>query len=332
MKERFARYAKYLKYAGIVGYPLFYLLCVAVFASITFPYDKLRERVVAGFNADQRATGGQNELAIEGMSGYWLTGVRMTGVTLTSASSELGKPPSRLSIERATARYAILPLLVGAHDLGFDVSAFGGDASGWYEQDGDDVSIDVTLDSIDLGQIEPLVSLLGVPINGSLGGTIRLKLPKGKASKGSGSVQLEAKGVSVGDGKAKLKGALALPRIDIGAVSMAAEAKDGILKIAKLFAGGKDVELLGDGRVTLRELATDSLCDVQVRFRINEAYRSKNDLTKSLFGAPGAPMPGLFEMDPKIKQSKRADGFYGWQVRGPLGRLDFVPAGGGGSH
>jgi type II secretion system protein N len=329
MKERLLKYAKY---AGVVGYPLFYIVCVAVFASITFPYDRLRERIVAGFNADQRASGGQSELQIESMGGYWLTGVRMTGVTLLSAPTEPGKPPARLSIEHATARYAILPLLVGIHDLGFDVGAFGGDASGWYDQDGEDVSIDVTLDSIDLGQIEPLVSLLGLPISGKLGGTIRLKLPKGKASKGSGAVQLEAQGVAVGDGKAKLKGALALPRIEIGPVTLAAEAKDGILKLTKLTAGGKDVDLQGDGRVSLRELATDSLCDVQLRFRINDAYRNKNDLTKSLFGASSGGMPGLFEMDPKVKQSKRADGFYGWQVRGPLGRLDFVPAGGGGTR
>jgi type II secretion system protein N len=328
MKERLLKYAKY---AGVVGYPLFYIVCVAVFAAITFPYDKLRERIVAGFNADQRASGGQSELQIDDMGGYWLTGVRMTGVTLLTASSEVGKPPSRLSVDRATVRYALLPLLVGIHDLGFDIGAFGGDASGWYDQDGEDVSIDVTLDAVDLGQIEPLVSLLGLPINGKLGGTIRLKLPKGKASKGSGTVQLEAQGVSVGDGKAKLKGALALPKIDIGPVTLSAEAKDGILKITKLFAGGKDVDLQGDGRISLRELVTDSLCDMQLRFRINDAYRAKNDLTKSLFGAPGAgSIPGLFEMDPKVKQSKRADGFYGWQLRGPLGHLDFLPAGGGG--
>jgi hypothetical protein len=41
-------------------------------------------------------------------------------------------------------------------------------------------------------------------------------------------------------------------------------------------------------------------------------------------------MPALFEMDPKVKQSKRADGFYAWVMRGTLGRPDFMPAGGGG--
>jgi type II secretion system protein N len=154
-------------------------------------------------------------------------------------------------------------------------------------------------------------------------------MPEGKASKGSGTVSLEIQDVSVGDGKAKLKGALALPRIDVGTVTLSGEARDGTLKITKLVAGGKDLELQGEGRLVMREMATDSICDAQIRFKINDGYRNKNDLTKSLFGSPGSTMPALFELDPKVKQSKRQDGFYAWQMRGTLGRPDFMPAGGG---
>jgi hypothetical protein len=82
----------------------------------------------------------------------------------------------------------------------------------------------------------------------------------------------------------------------------------------------------------MRDLAVDSLCDAQVRFKINDSYRSRSDITKSLFGAPGSNAPALFELaDPRIKVSKRADGFYGWNLRGALGRLDFTPAAGGGA-
>ena len=102
--------------------------------------------------------------------------------------------------------------------------------------------------------------------------------------------------------------------------------KDGALKITKLAAGGKDVELQGDGRITMRDSTGESLCDANVRFKINDAYRAKNDITKSLFGAPGSKAPALFELaDPKIRQSKRADGYYGFSVRGPLGNPEFLP-------
>jgi hypothetical protein len=123
-----------------------------------------------------------------------------------------------------------------------------------------------------------------------------------------------------------------LPKVDVGTLTLAAEAKEGILHITKLVAGGKDVEVQGDGRITLRDSASDSLCDAQVRFKINDVYRNKSDMTKTLFGAPGSSAPALFELaDPKVKQSRRADGFYGWALRGPLGHIEFSPAGGGGS-
>jgi type II secretion system protein N len=327
VKERLLRYAKY---APLVGYPVFYLFCLAVFAALTFPYDKLRQRVVATFNAEQRGASGQQELQIDEMSGYWLTGVRVRGARLLTASPlEPNKPPTKIEIDEATVRYSILSALIGNSSVSFDVFAFGGEASGTYDVRGKDKAIDLTLDGIDMSGIDPIAQTLGIPVQGKLTGTVRLSMPEGKPSKGTGAVSLEASGVTVGDGKAKLKGALALPKIDVGTLSLSADAKEGVLKISKLAAGGKDLELSGDGRITMRESLGDALCDAQARFKINDAYRNKSDITKSLFGAPGSNAPALFELaDPRIKQSKRADGFYGWTLRGPLSRLDFIPAGG----
>lgn len=330
MNERLLKLAKS---SAFVAYPLFYLFCLMIFAAVTFPYEKLKQRIVASFNADQRASGGQTELSIESMGGYWLSGVRMRGVSLLMASTEVGTAPTKVSIDQASVRRALLPMLVGHADTSFDVRAFGGEASGWYDVSGDDESIDVTLESLDLGMIGPLTDLLGVPIAGTLGGTVRLKMPGSKLSKSTGQVSLEAKAIAVGDGKAKIKGAFALPRIELGTLTLAADAKEGLLKITKFVAGGRDMDVQGEGRITLRDAALDSLGDVQVRFRINDAYREKSEITKTLFGSPGSSAPALFELaDPKIKQSKRADGFYAWAGRGPLRRLDFTPAGGSSSH
>ncbi len=327
MKERLL---KLVKYAPFVGYPLFYLICLGVFAVVTFPYDRLKQRIVSSFNAQARPGSAQEELQIDEMSGYWLSGVRVKGVRLMTASSEPGKPPSKIQVDEATVRYSILSALVGNTDLSFDVFAFGGEATGSYQAHGKDRAVDVKLDSIDLGEVGPLVQLVGVPMQGKLGGTIKLTLPEGRASKATGTVALEASGVAVGDGKAKIKGAFALPKVDVGTLTFAADAKVGSLKISKLLAGGKDLELQGDGRVTLRDAPTDSLCDGQIRFKINDAYRAKSDATKGLFGAPGSTAPGAIDFDPKVKQSKRADGFYAWTLRGPVGRLEFIPAGGTG--
>lgn len=327
MKERLL---KLVKYGGLVGYPLFYVACLFVFALLTFPYDKLKERVVATFNAQSRSPSAQEELQIDEMGGYWLSGVRARGVRLLSASTEPGKPPSKIQIDEATVRYSMLSALIGNTDVSFDVYAFGGEATGSYQAHGKDKSIDLKLDTIDLGQLDPLVQLVGVPLQGKLGGTVKLTLPDGKASKAAGSLALEASGVSVGDGKAKIKGAFTLQKMDVGELSLTAEVKDGALKVTKLAAGGKDLELQGEARITLRDTPSDSLCDGQLRFKVNDAYRNKSDANKGLFGTPGSSVPGAIDFDPKVKQSKRSDGFYAWTLRGPIGKLEFIPAGGTG--
>ncbi len=326
MKDRIRRW---LSHAGLVGFPLAYLACLILFASLTFPFRLLRDRIVATFNAQQRASGGSSELEVDDFGGYWLSGVRMKGIRLLSAPTEPGKPAGALEIDDLTVRYGLLPAIVGSREIAFDMIAFGGEATGTYSTQGKDVSMDISVDGIELGRVGPLVDIIGVPLKGKLSGTIHLVLPDGATSKGTGTISMTAKDVSVGDGKAKLKGALALPTIDVGPVSFLAEAKGGVLKVSKLLAGGKDLELQGDGRVLLRDAVADAICDVQIRFKVNDAYRGKNDIAASLFGAPGSAIPPLFELaDPRIKQAKRADGFYGWTMRGALGRAEFVPAAG----
>jgi type II secretion system protein N len=325
VKERLLKLAK--QYGGLVGYPLFYLVCLLLFASLTFPYDMLKERIVASYNDEQRETSGLRELQIESIGGYFLTGVRMHGVTLLSGTPEVGKQPTKLSLDDVAVRYAILPAIFGGSRLDFNVRAFGGEARGSLGSRGDDRSLDVTINEMELGKVPPLAGILGVPIDGKLEGTARLKFPDGKMTKASGPIALEAKSFAVGDGKAKIQGALALPRVDVGPLVLAADAKDGSLRLTKFSASGKDLDVQGEGRVSLRDDLAESLMDLQVRFRINETYRGKNDVTKSLFGPPGTTGQGLFELaDPRVKQSKRADGFYAWTARGTFARPEFVPA------
>jgi hypothetical protein len=70
----------------------------------------------------------------------------------------------------------------------------------------------------------------------------------------------------------------------------------------------------------------ESISDLYVRFKFTDAYKGKNDITKGLFGTPGSSAPALFELaDPKIKQSKRTDNFYGWHMVGMVSTPRFDP-------
>jgi len=322
VKERLKRWAPRL------GYLAFFFFAFIVAITWTFPYEKLKERLVSSFNAQQRASSTQQELQIDELDSSFLTGVKAKGVHLFMPPLEPGKPNVELVLDEVKGRVSLLSLLVGNKAITFTIKAFDGSIEGEFVDKGKERTIKLEIDGVDVGKVGLLAQALGVPMEGKLRGQVDLKLPEGKASKGSGIVNLEIGDLAVGDGKAKIKGLLELPKLTVGGLKFEAEAKEGILKVAKLAANGKDLELSGEGRIQMRELANDSNLDLNVKFKINDGYRSKSDKTKSLFGAPGSNIPPLFELDPTVKKAKTPDGQYAFHVRGQLGKPQFLPAAG----
>ncbi|AUX49064.1 hypothetical protein SOCE26_106090 [Sorangium cellulosum] len=344
MKARLVRIAKW------AVFPLFYLFCLGLFGYLTFPYDRLKDRLIAEFDRAQQkrgATGQPQRLEIDELDSYWFTGVEMTGVRLILPPNEVGSSgrasaasaftsgdaakdgppkPSVVEIEEAHARVKILPLLLGRVRISFWASVFGGEVEGvvpWGKSGGD---MHVEVSDVELAKVGPLGEILGLPIAGTLTATLDLEAPEGKFNKANGALELSAKEVTVGDGKTKIQGLIALPEAKLGDLVLSAEAKEGVLKVTKLTGNGTDLELDGDGKINMREPWNNSTADLYVRFKFSDAYRGKSDVTKSLLGAPGSNVPGLIEMQqPKMKRSKRADGFYGWHVHGALKRPRFDP-------
>ena len=314
-----------------VLYPLFYVVAFVLCAYITFPFDTVRDRVVLAFAEDQRKTGGDQRLEIDKLSMYWLSGVEASGVRLISAPSP--KPGSATSVEsqfyveQATARVALLPLLLLRVTINFSAKVLGGKLQGSTRKGGADRSLSLDLSDLEVGQIGPLVELIGVPLSGTLEGKVNLTLPDGKISKANGAIDLVIRDFSVGDGVAKIRDLVALPRLVIGDLELSCEIEEGKVDISKLSAAGSDLDFFAEGRITLRERLGESLSDLNLRFKFSDKYRAKDDKTKALFGTPGSSAPALFELaDAKIRQSKRQDGFYGWRASGLLQSLRFDPA------
>jgi type II secretion system protein N len=222
----------------------------------------------------------------------------------------------------------ILPLLIGRVRLDFWANAFGGEIKGTVPVGDSKGDVDVVLDKVELSKIEPVAQAIGVPIRGTVTGKVALSPGDGgKFSKANGSVELTIEGASVSDGKTKLAGLIELPQAKLGTITFTGEAKDGLLKVSKLAANGPDLELAGDGKVTLKESPGDSIADLFVRFKFTDAYRGKNATTKSLLGEPGSTTPGIIDMQvPQMKKAKRPDGFFGWHIYGPLKKLKFDPS------
>ncbi len=317
-KERLRRYAPK------IGYPIFYLFCFIVFLSWTFPYDKLKERLVATFNAEQRAATTPQELSIEELGPSFVTGVEAIGIRLVSPSHDPKKPNASLLIDKARARISLLGLLVGNKNVTFSVEAFDGAAEGSFADSGKARAIDLTFDGMDLAHVATITESAGFPLAGRLYGTLKLDLPEGKASKANGTIDLEVREMFAGDDKGlTIKtqlGPFTLPRLKIGHFVIAGEAKDGVLKLSKIGASGGDVDVVGDGRVQLRERATDAHLDVNLKFKINDTYRMKDDKTQLLFGTPDGKQKPMIEMTPDMARAKTADGYYALRIGGTLAK------------
>jgi type II secretion system protein N len=333
---------KLLAAAKWAAYPAFYFFCLAMFGYLTFPYDRLKDRIIAEYALSQstKARGSApNRVEVDEVSSYWFSGLEMYGMRLiipadeptsfaAAGKSEDAKAPTDtvIEVEEAHARVRILPLLIGRVKVDFWAKAFGGEVSGAVPVGGASGPVELELEDVDLGQVQVLTAMVGLPLKGVANGQLELTATDGKFNKANGTFELTVKDVSVGDGVTKIKGAVALPEAKLGELTITAEAKDGVLKITNFAAPGPDIELVGDGKIAVREPWNDSNADLYLRFKFSDGYRSKNDVTKSLLGSPGSNAPALFELaDPKIKRAKRPDGFYGWHMHGPLKRLKFDP-------
>lgn len=342
---------KLLKIARYAAYPAFYLFCLGLFGYLTFPYDRLKDRIIAEFERAQTKRGGAvtQRLEIDSLDSYWFTGVELKGARLilppdpaasrAGASAMLGvgasagkdKPeapkPTVIEIDEAHARVRILPLLIGRVRVDFWASVFGGEIEGVAPVGKSGGTVEVEVSNVDLGKVEPLAELLGgIPMHGTVNAKLELEAPDGKFNKANGTLELTAADVWVLDGKTKIQGLLELPTAKLGDLTLSAEAKDGVLKVTKLSAPGPDVELEGDGKINIREPWNNSTADMYVRFKITDAYRGKTDATKSAFGEPGSTVPPMVEtFVPKMKRAKRTDGFYGWHVHGALKKVKFDP-------
>jgi type II secretion system protein N len=328
VKQRFVRILKFL------AFPALYVTCLILFFYLTFPWNRLKDRVVAEIALrGQKPKSSIQRVEIDDLDSYWFTGVEATGVRIylppsDDAGSDKDKPTeSMVKVDELHARLQILPLFIGRARVKFWARAFNGEIKGMVPVGAASGPVEVQLDAVDLAYVDIIKDVLGIPIKGIATGKLELVAEGGKFSKASGMLDLAINGVTVGDGKSKIKNQIALPEAKLGDLIITAEAKDGALKITKFEASGTDIELAGDGKVSVREPPVSSIADLYVRFKFTDAYRNKSDLTKTLLGAPGSTVPSLFELaDPRIKRSKRSDGFFGWHVHGALNRLKFDPS------
>lgn len=318
-----------------VGYPVLYVFLFCMFAYWTFPYDRLKQRIEAGFNASQQTSPEASRLQIGSASWSWkFPGVVLSDIDLippaaktVEADGETPPPRQTVHAEHVSARIAPLSLLFGSTDVSYSVAGFGGSIKGELTVSEKEKHLVAEFDGVDPGQLPTVAQTLELPLSGVMTGTIDLRLPEGKTAMAEGTVDIEITDLKIGDGKTKVRGLLALPTLDAGTLKLKASATQGKIKIDEFTVKGPDLEANADGRIRLREPFALSLIEqLSLTYKFSDKYRDKDDTTRSLLGKPGDAAPALMDMDPKVKRAKQPDDSYSWRVSGSFGHLLFNPA------
>jgi type II secretion system protein N len=318
-----------------IGYPSLYFVLLLLFAYWSFPYERLEQRIVAGYAASQQGKPDQKRLVIGDITWSW----RFPGVVLSDVELVGPKPPtpaegdktakqSTIYVEEVYAGVSLLNALFGDVDVDFDVIGFNGELSGSFQQSEAGIQLDVELDGVDPGQLPGVAEALQLPLTGSATGSIVLSIPEGKYANAEGQVQLEIEELAVGDGTTKVRDLVALPTVQVGTLELVASVTKGRVKLEKLAAKGGDLDVSADGRLRLRDpFATSMIESVDLEFKFSDKYRDKDDTTRSLLGKPGDKVGGVIDMDPTVKRAKGEDGFYRWRLTGLLAKPSFRPGG-----
>jgi type II secretion system protein N len=332
---------RHLQRLRYVGYGLAYVFTFVVFAYLSFPYERLKDYAVSRYNASQVGTT-PDRLEIESLSWSWrFPGIVAKGVRLTvgsepkpgtdstvEASAEEGAKPALPQSLEAKSVYVSLStfaLLRGVRAASFGIDALGGEISGWARDSEALRRLELELDGINPGAIPQLASAIGLPLSGRLSGHIAVDLPENNLMKAEGTVELAAEDLVIGDGKAKVGGAIALPELHMGAFTLKAGITAGRLKIDECVAQGRDVDLALTGGLRLRKRLEGSLAELELKFSFSEKYKTQSDLTKALFGQPDSKVPGLFDTVTGSMLTKQEDGSYAARLYGPFTRLKPKP-------
>jgi type II secretion system protein N len=304
-------------------------LVVFVFAlQMTFPYDRVKDKVAESLSEKYEVTVGSVERGI--VPGR----VFFKAVTLRTRPTKPEELVSTFFIKQLEIDVGILSMIGGTLSVDLEAQIGAGTLSGTVELHKfgqGDIAFDFKGESLPADAL-PMRGLLGLPMSGKIEFSVAMRLPVEKSKTGkpginwknvTGGLSLGCpRGCTFGDGKTKLKPLLKNTRnqvmvgegIDFGKVtldSLLAKAtfKDHKLTLDKFDAKSKDGELKVDFMMTLEKNIDDSMVTGCLRFKGSEDLAKREPRTAAAITTTGAELrsDGLFHirLTDRFKEMKR---------------------------
>lgn len=306
-----------------LGYGLLFVVSFVAFLYLSFPWDRSARYVEAAL-AKQL----DMDVRIGSISPSWFTGMELRDVTLRARKPDRQGHVRTIHADRLVARASLGTLFGGDVDVDFTAEMMGGKIEGQIYRAKQDTRIVAGLDGLSPDEVSFLRDMVGLPIKGGLGGRVDLTLRDHKFAKAAGTIELTARGIVVGDGKARLKlkvkpqyaelqefldredQGVALPPMKVGTVILKARVSHGSARITQLEATSEHIEFKGEGELKLADPVTASQSAIYIMYKLTEAYEAIDSETRA--------MMENMRTSPNYRRALRTDGFFGFCLTGVL--------------
>ncbi len=314
------------KLARYVGIAVLGVVTFIFAFQLTFPFDRVKDKVIEALSEKYEVTIGDVERGIIPGRMYF------KAVSLRTRPTKVGGVVTTFYIEQLEIDLGLFALLHGTVAIKLDAKIGPGHIKGHVALSKDATSIDIVGEDLPSASL-PTREVLGLPMSGKVRFAFNLELPieKTKAgklgpdwTKAEGSAELACpSGCTVGDGKTKLKmdlknqrnNAFAEGGIDFGKVNIDTllanvEIKNGKLDVTKFETKSADGELHVDFDMAFNQLdINNSMVTGCLRFNGSTSLLKREPKTHAAISATGAPLgpDNLFhiKLDGPLREVRR---------------------------
>ena len=315
-----------------VGYPLLALLTFVFTLAYTFPYDRLKDKIVEGLSD-------KYDVSIMSVEPTLVPGAFVIKtMVLRTRPKTADEKPAVVLIDEIEVNVGVMSALLWSVDvasIGVEIEAqIAGGSLGIeieHAKGSNTISLAAHTKMLPIGSLPGVAEAVGLPMTGGISADIDVTLPQGKWSKASGFIKFSCIGCTVGDGIAKMtmkpqpgsannrraqrrnafaSDGLTVPQLNLGAVLGEIEIDNGTGEIKAFSAKSQDGFLSVTGDIDFKDPFNQTLFPGCMTFGFSEELKAR----EPKFMGIEAGLP------PKAKQ---ADGSYSIPTKGKLVALRF---------
>ncbi len=264
MVQKLTHLIRNIQWKSVFSYFGLFAIFFFVFLYITFPYDAVKNAVVAQIESKAPVS-----VQIDKFSPYRMTGFEVQNVMITN---DLDKSQVYFQVDKARVRMHILPFLSGKLKADYDLYGMGGGVAGQMILKGSEFAIAANFKGLDIaraGADKQLKQFGEVRINGTMDGKMELYLNSEDKKASQGMVRFEYRNLRMMNSTILQN---KLPDIlfkDPAVVQFSLKNRN--MTIDEWNLSSENLEVKASGRITLREKIENSRFNMKFSVKPSEA-------------------------------------------------------------